>query len=107
MGMFDDYIVDLECPYCHVFIASFQGKDGPCGLREFHPGDRMTDYDEKPIWDGVMELHEICGQDLPGNSHWVQGLAIVHEGVWIATIIIEVTKLGNRSDKLWQLRSDT
>lgn len=103
MGMFDTFVHDVACPLCGRVIPKFQGKDGPCLLDTYKIGNQMW-MDE-----GVFEVHDFCGskeETLP-EWHWLDGIGVVHEGRWIATIITSVSSVGTGSSgDLWKIRSD-
>ena len=100
MGMFDDYLHEVECPYCGRTLPSFQGKDGPCTLTRFELGDAVW------IAEGLFEVHEICGRTSRANDdwHWVEGVGVVHEGRWIATVITSVSAMESGKERLWDIR---
>jgi hypothetical protein len=97
MGMFDDYIDEIDCPWCGDVIEAFQGKDGPCELHKYRLGD-MTDW----VRDGVFDIHESHNEaTIP---HWIEALGVVYEWRWIATIITRITAMGDDKE-LWTIRT--
>jgi len=105
MGMFDDYVHDIDCPHCGQTITKFQGKDGPCKLLTFKIGNMLFDQDHERVMEGVLELHQI--HSAITSPHWVEGLAIVHEGRWVATIITRVSSIGvGSAGDLWNIRHE-
>ena len=106
MGMYDEYHGPAECPVCHHIQDYWQGKDGPCTERQVKLGDVVFDCDWQPVTEGTLELHEVCGSSWKGD-HWLDALAIVYEGRWVATLIVKVSSMDGDAD-LWDIaRSDT
>ncbi len=98
--MFDWYEPEaaITCPACGTALRQWQGKDGPCALFVWRQGvaapvEHRVDDDCKLAPDemrstrlrGDVTIHSYdCGQ------HVVDARAVVREGVWRTTEIIDV-----------------
>lgn len=111
MGMFDTFVHDVTCPHCGRVVPKFQGKDGPCQLNIYYFGDELdlSEWMIATTKDLIFEVHEFCGskEETIPEWHWLDGIGVVHEGRWIATIITSVSSVGTGSSgDLWKIRSD-
>jgi len=84
MGMYDDYYPshEIPCPACGTELITWQGREGPCDLLEYHQGHEMPNQGignrpVDPLEDGFI-MTAYCR----GCGAIVEASGVVMEGRW-------------------------